>query len=197
MRLTARRALALALGALAVPVAACVLADPPASLPVTPIEAPQIEHELVVPPATDILRAWPPEFIVPVHADTSASVPWRAFLDYDPLSPSTASQNGILDPAEADDAGLRVLRAHIPPPADLGACHTLEVLVALSFDGHAVTGVGGDSATWFYSPSGSLDGCSVYDAGPPDGGDGGDGGGDAGVPVEASADASLDVGAGG
>jgi hypothetical protein len=188
MRLTARRALGIVATTLVVPAVACVLADPPASVPATPVVAPEIDHELVVPPVTSILTAWPAEgeFDVPILVlDPSVTVEWEAFVDYDPLSggqPYVAP--GEVGPGQdVDDAGERLLVARIPPPADLTSCHTLEILVALGFaENHTPNSVGGDSVTWFYSPTGSLDGCPIFEAGVPDAGE------DASAPVDASAD---------
>ena len=67
-------------------------------------------------------------------------------------------------------------KARLSPPVDPNACHTLEILVALGFtEDHTPASPGGDSITWFYSPTGSLADCPVYDAGPvPDASDSGD-----------------------
>jgi hypothetical protein len=186
MRLTARRALGIVATTLVVPAVACELADPPASVPPTPLAPPEIDHELVVPPVTAILAAWPEEFDVPILVlDPSVTVEWEAFVDYDPLSGGQPYVPlGEVGPGQdVDDAGERVLVAHIPPPADLTSCHTLEILVALGFDeNHTPNSVGGDSVTWFYSPTGSLDGCPIFEAGAPDAGE------DASAPADASAD---------
>jgi hypothetical protein len=186
MRLTARRAIAIVATTLVVPGVACVLADPPASVPPTPVVPPEIDHELVVPPVTSILAAWPEEFDIPILVlDPTVTVLWQPFVDYDPITGGQPDLPvGEIGPGQdVDDAGERMLVAHIPPPADLTACHTLEILVALAFDqNHEPNAVGGDSVTWFYSPTGSLDGCPTFEAGAPDAGE------DASSPVDASAD---------
>ncbi len=166
----------MAMATLVVPAVACVLADPPASVPATPLVPPEIDHELVVPPVTSILMAWPVEgeFDVPILVlDPSSTIEWRAFIDYDPIAGSSFVAQGEIGPGQAaDDAGERLLTAHIAPPADLNACHTLEILVAFGFDeNHTPDSVGGDSVTWFYSPTGSLEGCPIFEAGAPDSGD--------------------------
>jgi hypothetical protein len=179
MRLTARRAIGIVATTLVVPVVACVLADPPASVPPTPLAPPEIDHELVVPPVTSILAAWPGEFDVPILVlDPSVTVEWEAFVDYDPLGNTNVLPYvppGEVGPGQdVDDAGERMLIANIPPPADLTACHTLEIIVALGFaEPHTPNSVGGDSVTWFYSPTGSPDGCPIFDfeAGVPDAGE--------------------------
>jgi hypothetical protein len=190
MRLTARRAIGIVVTTLVVPVVACVLADPPASVPPTPLAPPEIDHELVVPPVTSILAAWPGEFDVPILVlDPSVTVEWEAFLDYDPLGNHGGQLPyvplGEVGPGQdVDDAGERMLVANIPAPPDLTTCHTLEIIVAFGFENHAPNSVGGDSVTWFYSPTGSLDGCPIFDfeAGAPDAGE------DGSSPVDASPD---------
>jgi hypothetical protein len=161
-------------------VAACVLADPPAQIPVPPIQRPEIERELCSPGVTQILETWPTEFDVPIQAfDTTSSIQWQAFLDYD-VTQSHPIARGQLDADPAQDAGVRLLNARLPAPPMLQDCHIVEILVARSFpDIHTPDTYGGDSVTWFYSPTGSLDGCPVYDAGPRDAGTEGavDGGG--------------------
>jgi hypothetical protein len=147
---------------------ACILADPPAEVPVPPIQHPEIERELVVPPVTEILRTWPIEFDVPINAfDGVSSIQWEAFLDYDVSQ--TPENSGTLDPDPAKEAGLRLLTARLPAPVRVDDCHTLEILVARSFvQPHVPDAYGADSVTWLYSPTGSLDGCAFYDAGPGD-----------------------------
>jgi len=86
------------------------------------------------------------------------------------LRTSTLYEPGEIDPDPAgDDGGIRVLSVRLTTPADLNACHTVEILVALTFvEDHTPDSIGGDSVTWFYSPTGNLADCPVYDAGPYD-----------------------------
>jgi hypothetical protein len=156
-------------------VAACVLAEPPGDLPVDPPQAPRILHENVVPPVTSLLESWPTEFVVPIEAlDPSSVVQWHAFVDYDPIARGDPVL-GELDPDPTNPTDVRTLFARLAEPADLGACHTIEIVVALSFlENHTPGPPGGDSVTWFYAPSGSLDGCSIVDASVDAGPDAGD-----------------------
>jgi hypothetical protein len=150
--------------------AACVIADPPAEIPVPPLAPPEILDDLVVPPPP-LLQAWPLEFKIPIYVpDPSSSVEYHVFLDYDPIARPGFYANGSLDPDPADDdGGVRILTRSFPEPADLNACHTLQVLVALTFiEDHTPDSVGGDSITWIYSPTNNLMDCPVYDAGPYD-----------------------------
>jgi len=176
MRRTTRRAIAFVAAILVVPAVACVIADPPAQIPVPPLTQPWILSANVTPATNSILETWPRAFVVPVYVDDpGATIEWRAFPDYDPFGTISFTQ-GNVGPASADDAGIRNIEARLSPPVDPNACHTLEILVALSFaEDHTPASPGGDSITWFYSPTGSLADCPVYDAGPvPDASDSGD-----------------------
>jgi len=151
-------AVALGLGG----VAACVLADPPAALPVAPIEAPEIEHQSVQPPIGDILTTWPTQIFVPVAADSrESSLDWQWLID----------QEVILSPPRGQDieADGGVMIDFLPqPPLSLDECHTLEVRVAYP------DLTGGDNVVWFYTPTGNFENCPVFDAGPLDAGTDGD-----------------------
>jgi hypothetical protein len=176
MRRTTRRAIAFVAAILVVPAVACVIADPPAQIPVPPLTQPWILSANVTPATNSILETWPRAFVVPVYVDDpGATIEWRAFPDYDPFGTISFTQ-GNVGPASADDAGIRNIEARLSPPVDPNACHTLEILVALGFtEDHTPASPGGDSITWFYSPTGSLADCPVYDAGPvPDASDSGD-----------------------
>lgn len=170
--------------------AACILADPPAELPVTPAQSPQIQSMSVV-PALPIIYAWPSEFDIPVLVNSTATVEWRLFADLtNPLDEGEQAGG-------SDDAGVRLIQFRpLPPvPDSASQCHLIEFLVAFHFTGQDNrTPVDlGSSVAWLYDPSGTFDGCPQYDAGswvdgsfPPDtAADGpiivvGDGGGDGG-----------------
>jgi hypothetical protein len=139
---------------------ACVLADPPAEIPQLPPRHPVIERELVFPPVTQILETWPTEFDLVVDAFDTASIFFEVYYDDTSIAPVLGGQIDS-DPL---DAGMRfrALKLQAPP---LGDCHVIEILVARSFSGYRPDSYGGDSVVWFYSPSGSLSGCGIFDAG--------------------------------
>ncbi|HEY2517297.1 MAG TPA: hypothetical protein VGI39_40770 [Polyangiaceae bacterium] len=163
-------ALVLAASAVVFGIAACVLADPPAGLPPTTIQAPHIDREAVVPPVTQVLEAWPKQgFDIPLDPyDPSVAVYWQAFYDYAVMQAAPV-ERGVLDPNPAADSGTRRFHTDLPPPADVQDCHIIEILVAHAFvDIHTPDSYGGDSVSWIYAPNGSLDLCPVFDAGLPD-----------------------------
>ncbi len=141
--------------------AACILADPPAELPVTPSQAPQIQSMSVV-PALPIIYAWPTEFDIPVLVSGGATVEWRIFADFTNLLDEGEQAGGN------DDAGVRLIQSSASPPVPDGAsqCHLIEFLVAFHFTGQDNrTPDLGSSVAWLYDPSGAFDGCPQYDAG--------------------------------
>lgn len=150
---------------------ACILADPPAALPAEPPRRPTILHPSVAPSTTTILRTWPREFVIPVEVASDATFEWSAFLDYDPSArgePIAAAQPVAPDPG-SEDGGIRTFSVELPL-RDPSACHTVEIIVALSFaEPHTPNPPGGDSVVWFYSPTGDLSTCPVFDAGAIDG----------------------------
>ncbi|MEO6572891.1 MAG: hypothetical protein ABIP89_03550, partial [Polyangiaceae bacterium] len=90
----------------------------------------------------------------------------RVFVDYDAFKNPTFLQSGT-GGGMATSLDTEV----IPFSVDLVApgCHRIEFIVALHFDpsaSHAADSSGSDSVTWFYTPTGSLGGCTTYDAGP-------------------------------
>ena len=180
-----------ALGSLAA-AHACVIAEPPGELPRPPQRRPVIVSGSLVPSNAGILGTFPEKFLVPVElADPTATFEWSAFVDFNPLTGSglVAYQQSIFEPSNYDGR-LRILEVPIPPPPDLDTCHVIEIVVALrlAVTPETVTGPGahtplepgGDSAIWFYSPTGDLRGCPVLDAGADaaivDAGDAGEGG---------------------
>jgi hypothetical protein len=185
--MNARRARRLTIALVAVAAAcgvACVLVEPPGE-PLPPLEhRPLILHMSLAPPEGRILESWPDQLTVPVEMlDPTASFQWHAFIDYDPSDPPNDYGFGRQDPNPlTDDGGVREVYVPLHAPVDLTACHTIEVLVANTFDDpHSPDPLGGDDAVWFYAPSGSLDGCPFYDAGPIDAGPDADGGLDGGT----------------
>jgi hypothetical protein len=138
---------------------ACILADPPAELPIPPTAPIRILREDVSPPIS-FLTALPSAFLLPVTADTRQSaLTAQLFVDQVGAQPRPQSIHGTAN-------------VYVPVPTNTVSadeCHTLEVRITypdLS---------GGDSVTWFYSPTGSFTGCPVFDAGPSDAGDASDG----------------------
>jgi len=162
----------------------CIIADTPDELPTLPKFRPTILHGSVVPPANQVLRSFPDKFVVPVElVDPGATFQWRAFIDYDPATGTDPVDNGTSSPDPASsDGGIRPLEISLQSPSDLGRCHVIEILVALSFrDGnipqgrqsHTPDAYGGDSVSWFFAPNGDVQRCPTFDAGPDlDAGDG-------------------------
>jgi hypothetical protein len=152
-RAVAGAVVALAAGATAV---ACVLADPPADLPVSPIQAPQIIRDEVQPPIL-LLDTLPNEIYAPVTVDPrEADLGWRWAVD------------GVYLPATQSEkiaSRTTVPVAFLPQTPVAEQCHTLELDVF-----YVASTLPGDTVTWFYSPSRSFAGCPVYDAGTPDAG---------------------------
>jgi hypothetical protein len=165
---------------------ACVIADPPSDLPRLPEGRPTILRASVVPTASAVVGRWPDRFIVPVElSDPRATIFYSSFVDYNP-----DTGFGLIDTTRSDfeasitKGRVRQLEVGIPTPAALDRCHVVEVVVALrqpegdQRSAHTPGEPGGDIVTWFFSPSGFLEGCPVLDAGlppppPPDAGDGG------------------------
>src|SRR5258708_5782013 len=102
-------AVALSAIAASLGVASCVIADPPAELPKTPVKRPTIVHQAVVPPITRDLTSWPQEFIVPVDADPTADFEWNFFIDYDPFGANPGAFGDTSHPNPGDDAGYRTI----------------------------------------------------------------------------------------
>jgi hypothetical protein len=150
--------------------AACVLADPPADLPVTPLAPPEILREDVQPPDS-ILQTFPSQFVVPVAADPRAGVlGWQFSVDQVPVLRPPSGQE-----IPADGGVLLVFNPTQTPDAQ--ECHTLELIVSYPDD----LSVPGDSVTWFYFPTNSVTNCPVFDAGPLDAGPDGDASGNDGA----------------
>lgn len=161
-------------GALLAPIA-CIIAEPQAELPRVPQVRPRIARGLSVPPVGAVLRTWPAKLVVPVELiDPSTPFQWRVYVDYDE-STGDGYVNGDTSSAEPGslDGGIRVIEVQVPEPLDATRCHTIELLVALRFRGdfgsegrsaHTPEEPGGDTVSWLYAPSGTLDGCAEVDA---------------------------------
>jgi hypothetical protein len=175
MRLWILCAMAAAFGA---PVASCVLADPPPTLPPVPNEPPDLGLAAAVPQQGPI-ATWPDTvdgFLVPVYVgDPSQSVEWVAYLDPNPYVgvdiPISSNKNGTPAPLLAADGGwVRLIRAVLPEPVDPG-CHTILIVVAYAFNpgpGEKLTPVsppGGSTISWTFNNSGDPLSCGSYDAG--------------------------------
>jgi hypothetical protein len=151
---------------------ACVIADPPTELPRAAERRPTIVRASVVPSVTSVLGTWPSKFIVPVElSDPRADVQWASFVDYNPATGEGFDQTSkSRDEPEFTNGNVRTIEIPITTPSADG-CHVVEVVVALRLNttdprnAHTPEDPGGDSVTWFYSPSGDFGGCPVLDAG--------------------------------
>jgi hypothetical protein len=152
------------------------LTTPPADLPASPMHRPTILHDGVSPPDDQLLIEWPPDdtFVVPVQLDDPNQVfRYDVFVDYNGSSTALPSYVGAGQGQAGIDGGIVTVPIPLQPPAPVQSCHRIEVLVVHDFamaNGaplfHTPDMVGGDSVVWFYTPSGGLDGCAIYDAGP-------------------------------
>ncbi len=148
-------------------VAACILADPPPELPKPPSRRPTIVAGSVFPPSNQPLLDLPIEFRVPVEVpDPTKPYEWRVFVDFDPLQNTDSEQSGS-GGGTSDSPDLDVVRFSVNRERLLGACHRIEFVVALRFDGaRSADPSGSDSITWFYAPPGTnLAGCTPYEGG--------------------------------
>lgn len=157
---------------------ACVLASPSGDLPRMPDTRPTIVHSSLAPTTSAVLTTFPSSFVVPVElSDPNVTFVYAAFIDYNPLTGA-----GLVDipqdspPPTSTSPGrtgrIRTIEVNIPAPADLDACHRIEIVVALSLNRRDNKNAhtpedppGGDIATWWYNPNGDLGGCPSLDAG--------------------------------
>jgi hypothetical protein len=160
------------LASTAVLVDACVIADPPTDLPRPSERRPTIVRASAVPSTSAVLGTWPTTFIVPVElSDPLAKITWATFVDYNPVTGEgfMGSETSTYEPASTK-GNIRILEIPITMPS-LDRCHVVEVIVALRLNtrdrrnAHTPEEPGGDSVSWFFSPSGDLAGCPVLDAG--------------------------------
>jgi hypothetical protein len=175
-----RRAVGLAF--LGATLGACVLADPPATLPLVPTGSPVIQPASVVPSNQSILVEWPAgdTFVVPVLLqDPTQPVLWQAFINDGPFLSNRVTYSGLPKPGNtATSENITTLDLPIPAPIGPG-CFTVTIVVAFGWasdDLSAPDAQGGSSVHWFYTPNGA---CLAYDAGAlaearfPDAGDSG------------------------
>jgi hypothetical protein len=157
---------------------ACLIAEPSSDIPRPAPQRPHIIRTSVAPSAGAVLATFPTTVTVPVElSDPTLTFQYTAFVDYD-----SATDTGWLGPsptcpsstfAQASVSGTaRILTIDTEQKPDLTQCHVIEVLVALQLDcgrdangAHSPPEPGGDSVTWFYSPSGDFSACASLDAG--------------------------------
>lgn len=153
-------------------------------LPELPETRPTIVRGSAVPSPGRVLRAIPPQFVVPVELlDPNTSFEWRVFVNYDPIARKEAVLGDRSDPpVGALDGGVNTVRlvqfSIQPPLADvsLRECYVIEFMVARSFRGtsaHTPDPTGGDTVTWFYNPAGTFEGCPTWEGESDAGGDSG------------------------
>ena len=162
---------------------ACITAPPP-ELPQEVTHRPTIKHESVQPPAGLVAPDLPNEFVVPVVLeDPNEAFQWDVFIDYnDCADPSSCTPTPPLAPGVQTvtptpgtlDGGVELVSFIAPSDLDPSRCHTIDFLVAHSFETTRQGGllprtwdaVGGDIVTWIWDPGGTVP-CSlvVYDAG--------------------------------
>ncbi len=153
-------------------VGACVLAEPATNLPTLPDLRPTIVRGSVVPTASAVLATWPAKFIVPVELiDPRETIVWAAFVDYNSVANSgfDSFSRSTYEASSTSD-NIRLLQIPITQPSS-DKCHLVEVVVAKNLNtsfaqtAHTPLEPGGDIVSWFYNPSGDLDGCPSVDAG--------------------------------
>jgi hypothetical protein len=159
---------ALVAGAAAV---ACVLADPPADLPLSPIQAPQIVRGEVQPPLS-LLDTFPNQIYAPVTVDPrETDLAWQWLID------GTLALGLQQTVKIQSSTSVAILFDPVPPDLSPEECHTFELDVFYSG-----SSLPGDDFIWLYSPTRSFADCPVYDAGTPDAGE------DAGADASGSGD---------
>jgi hypothetical protein len=158
---------------------ACVIASPSGDLPRLPDSRPTIVHSSLVPTTSAVLTHFPSTFSVPVElSDPTVDFVYAAFIDYNPLTGEglvDVPRDSLFTAANAEPGRtglIRTIKVNIPAPSDLGACHRIEIIVALRLNRRDPKNAhtpeeppGGDIATWFYNPNGDLGGCPSLDAG--------------------------------
>ncbi len=150
-------------------IGACVLAEPVGDLPRAAVTRPTIVRASTVPPAGTILSSFPSVFIVPIELDDpTVDLQYAAFIDFSPTNEQSVL---LLETSTFEAANLkgktRILEIPVPPPAQLGECHPIEIVIGLELSGtsavlaHTPRNGQGDSVQWYYNPSGDLAGCPV------------------------------------
>lgn len=146
-------------------VSACVLADPPATLPIVAEGPPSIEAD-VVPSTLNVLTQWPTSggFVIPVYLiDPTKTIQWLAYTDYSAVPMASLPTAAVKSVGPNDGAAVRVVHAVVTEPVGPG-CHTVEVIIAYSFTGFTPDPPSA-IVSWFFAPSGDPDDCSPYEAG--------------------------------
>ena len=165
--------LAMVASASALAAGACIIADPLATLPVSAERRPTIVRDKVVPPISQVLGVFPSRdgFSIEVEVDPKQTIEWRLFVDYNPFTGTGQVGHGTEGPTDGGSRQVYLKNNDTNIVPEPGQCHVVEALVALRFagladkDNHSFDSRGGDSVVWFYSPTGDLRGCPVYDAG--------------------------------
>lgn len=146
---------------------ACVLADPPPTLPIT-AGGPPVVLTMSVTPQGPIISEWPsdaPGFVVPLTLPPGiTAVYYQMFVDY--------SANAAFDSAGilfAGDGGGGLLTLSIMATAPLTpGCHIVKLVIMPAVNSPPqpdTTAADEAFVTWVYDASGSPTSCAVFDAG--------------------------------
>jgi hypothetical protein len=155
----------------------CIIAEGSPPLPAVPNVRPTIVRSSTIPRSDRVLVSLPDEFIVGVEmVNVDESFDWKLFLDYEAAD---LTSEPIRRGTDLGRGRARQIRVQVAPETapDKALCHVFELVVAKQFrstDGISVrTPLGGadadlgeplsDSVLWYYSPSGDLRGCPVYE----------------------------------
>lgn len=167
-----RLAAALALLVPAMVGAACVVADPASDLVAARVFRPTIVRGSVVPPVSGVLTRFPSEFVVPVEVlSPGDDFEWKVFVDFDSVHSAAFPVLGETSAGDPSDPNMTVraiaFTLAAPQSGDpaLLHCHVVEFIVARRFQPdspHTPDGIGGDSVSWLYDPTGTLADCPVY-----------------------------------
>ena len=151
---------------------ACVLADPPPTLPLVAEQPPQIQNALAVPPVPVIRGPWPSVFSIPVlFVDPTQTLYYEAFFDYTPLTPSYQGASFLQGADAGGPAAGNLLLVQVileQPLNSTVGCHVIEIVMAFGkkFSPHDTTATigGGSTISWAYNYNPSGD-CPLPDAG--------------------------------
>jgi hypothetical protein len=157
-----------ATGAVGVLLGGCVLADPPATLPVVEESVPSIQNDVVPPPG--FIATWPKRFIVPVFVlDPTQPLKWVAYVDYNSFTNGAIPlpiNKAPVPVSDDSDGGIRtVLITTLEQPTGPG-CHTLKIVFGSEFQGFVpIDPPGGVVVGWTFTGSGTPGDCMPFDAG--------------------------------
>ena len=154
---------------------ACVLADPPASLPVVAEHAPIIDTASAVPLTSaggqPFLTTWPSQFVIPVEVlDPTQTLYYQAFYDYTPLTmtPQLLDFLGGGDAGSPSGGDLVLARIVLKQPlSSTVGCHVVEIVMGFGprfSTPHTPPAGTGSTISWLYIPSGNPSSC-IPDAG--------------------------------